>query len=128
MQFRRPRLSPWALRAVATSLAQSYDFIQNPPEHNLGRGQRLDAATLGLILATERAFPRRKCAWKACGKREAYHGQTAVCSRCREVAYCCKEHQAMAWRQGHRKTCVKVEDDDEDEDGEDDDDGDASAG
>src|SRR4051812_19945675 len=28
-----------------------------------------------------------------------------VCSGCKEVAYCSKEHQVIAWRNGHKAQC-----------------------
>ena len=31
-----------------------------------------------------------------------------VCSKCRDVAYCGKEHQLRHWREGHRDECAKL--------------------
>jgi hypothetical protein len=52
----------------------------------------------------------RACALgAACGKRETARQQFKICSACRAVAYCCREHQAAHWRK-HKADCKKMAD------------------
>jgi hypothetical protein len=47
----------------------------------------------------------RSCALgAACGKREATRQQFKLCSACKTVAYCCREHQAAHWPV-HKAAC-----------------------
>jgi hypothetical protein len=47
----------------------------------------------------------RSCALgAACGKREATRQQFKLCSACKTVAYCCREHQAAHWP-AHKAAC-----------------------
>jgi hypothetical protein len=35
------------------------------------------------------------------------HGALSLCSQCRLVSYCCKEHQKAHWKASHKQTCGK---------------------
>ena len=46
----------------------------------------------------------RTCTLASCGAREAHEAHFNLCSGCRRVAYCSREHQAADWR-AHKAAC-----------------------
>jgi hypothetical protein len=46
----------------------------------------------------------RGCGLGACRAREAHPAQFKLCSACKTVAYCCKQHQADGWA-AHKAAC-----------------------
>jgi hypothetical protein len=46
------------------------------------------------------------CALPECGAREAHVAHFKRCGRCRQAVYCCPEHAAVHWRQGHKRECA----------------------
>jgi hypothetical protein len=49
----------------------------------------------------------RKCGHVECTKMERQPREFAACSKCRWVAYCCKDHQIADWPL-HKKICKTV--------------------
>jgi hypothetical protein len=67
-------------------------------------GELADAA----IRAADRAkHGVQRCGLASCGAAEAHPRQFKRCGACNHAsaAYCCKEHQAAAWQEGHKKAC-----------------------
>jgi hypothetical protein len=49
----------------------------------------------------------QRCGLASCGAAEAHPRQFKRCGACchASASYCCKEHQAAAWQEGHKKAC-----------------------
>ena len=50
----------------------------------------------------------RWCALPSCAKQETNVFDFKACSACKAVVYCCAEHGALHWTQGHRKECAAL--------------------
>ena len=65
---------------------------------------------IGTARAAGRLEARRARGWTPrpcahCGAREPEPHVFKVCSRCRDPAYCCREHQVAHWKAGHKAAC-----------------------
>lgn len=61
---------------------------------------------VGLLSLPDEVFVKDSCAMLGC-----VHDPMAkllTCSACRQVKYCCKEHQRQHWKSGHKKVCKKM--------------------
>jgi len=47
-----------------------------------------------------------RCELSGCGKRESVPSEFQRCSLCKQVKYCCRDHQKKAWTSHKATTCV----------------------
>ena len=66
--------------------------------------ERLAAARHAARHAAAAAPECRTCALSGCGAREVHAAQFKSCAACREVVYCCREHQVADWS-NHKGAC-----------------------
>ena len=93
-----------------------YDTWTNPAVQTVlrARGALRDAETTATrVKALEERrkrediakFGLNPCGLSACGRKEASVKEFKLCSACKAVAYCCAEHGALDWAEGHKAAC-----------------------
>lgn len=94
--FRTALLEKWASPGVVGALR----------EHGTLDGDKFVSDVGAATAALERG--RSPCALPSCGAREAAARAFRVCSGCEKVAYCCAEHAAAHWKDGHKRECKEL--------------------
>ena len=70
--------------------------------------KRKTAAAANMQALTQSTRKPRKCSLPSCNKREQNGQNFGQCARCKSAFYCCREHQRMHWKSGHKAACTPV--------------------
>ena len=70
--------------------------------------KRKTAAAANKQALTQSSRERRKCSLPSCKKHEQDGESFGQCARCKSAFYCCREHQRMHWKNGHKIVCKPV--------------------
>jgi len=70
---------------------------------------KLDGS-VGDICKSIKNLKVKKSSCAMCGAtRSETGGKLSTCSKCNSVAYCCRHHQVLHWKNGHKQECAKSE-------------------
>lgn len=75
----------------------------------LDDGKVLSVKGVNIVEERAPAFKAQRCHYHRCEKKEAA-GQPLFkkCALCKQVRYCCREHQVADWRHGHKEECSRL--------------------
>mmetsp|Transcript_26094 Transcript_26094/g.39486 ORF Transcript_26094/g.39486 Transcript_26094/m.39486 type:complete len:484 (-) Transcript_26094:68-1519(-) len=81
---------------------------QRMTDSNNANDNSTDEEIVDIIQMTrDLKFKKSKCAM--CGAtRSKTGGKLMQCTRCEAIVYCCREHQILHWKNGHKQECAKT--------------------
>jgi hypothetical protein len=104
----------WKINRLS-DIIEAYDDGGGRPTHEVGgwkgawtpgtsgSGELVDH--IASTFQVKQCTSLKRCNLKSCGLVERVAGSFQACRRCLSVAYCCTEHQRVAWQAWHSKEC-----------------------
>lgn len=81
-------------------------FIWATIAPDTGRGESVKLKRSSPLNLWKVARQLKKAGCAVCGSKKTAAGEPLLeCSRCRCTVYCCRDHQRLHWKSGHKKRC-----------------------